>query len=73
MMTVCVRLQVTNVSKDTRVKWFKDGVELPRVVFESSGVSTFTVPQVHVHTEEKHLERCEGSVLSASQAELTVS
>lgn len=41
-----MKCKVTNVSKDTRVKWFKDGVELLHAVYEPTGVSTFTVPQV---------------------------
>ncbi|KAK2903649.1 hypothetical protein Q8A67_008362 [Cirrhinus molitorella] len=41
-----MKCKVTNVSKDTRVKWFKDGMELPQAVYEPTGVSTFTVPQV---------------------------
>lgn len=41
-----MKCKVTNMSKDTRVKWFKDGVELPQAVSEPSGVSTFSVPQV---------------------------
>ncbi|XP_016149831.1 myomesin-3 [Sinocyclocheilus grahami] len=41
-----MKCKVTNVSKDTRVKWFKDGVELPQAVYEPPGVSSFTVPQV---------------------------
>ncbi|KAK7158319.1 hypothetical protein R3I93_009509 [Phoxinus phoxinus] len=41
-----IKCKVTNVNKDTRLKWFKDGVELSQAVFEPSGVSTFTVPQV---------------------------
>ncbi|TRY72904.1 hypothetical protein DNTS_011798 [Danionella cerebrum] len=41
-----VRCKVTNLNKDTHLKWFKDGLELPQAVFESSGTSTFTVSQV---------------------------
>ncbi|CAM4696725.1 unnamed protein product [Leuciscus chuanchicus] len=41
-----IKCKVTNVNKDTRLKWFKDGVELPQAVYEPSGVGTFTVPQV---------------------------
>uniref|UniRef100_A0A8C1SRH5 Myomesin 3 n=1 Tax=Cyprinus carpio TaxID=7962 RepID=A0A8C1SRH5_CYPCA len=41
-----MKCKVTNVSKDTRVKWFKDGVELLHAVYEPTGVSTFTVPQL---------------------------
>ncbi|XP_067303947.1 myomesin-3 isoform X1 [Pseudorasbora parva] len=41
-----MKCKVTNVNKDTRLVWFKDGVELPQAVYEPSGVSTFTVPQV---------------------------
>lgn len=39
-------MQVTNMNKDTKMKWFKDGVEIKQFVYEPSGVGTFTVPQV---------------------------
>lgn len=40
--------QVTNTSKDTSLRWFKDGVEVTQVVYDpSSGFSTLTIPQVH--------------------------
>ncbi|XP_030637314.1 myomesin-3 [Chanos chanos] len=41
-----MRCKVTNVNKDTKLKWFKDGAEITQIVYEQSGVSTFTVPQV---------------------------
>ncbi|XP_051576030.1 myomesin-3-like [Myxocyprinus asiaticus] len=41
-----MKCKVTNVNKDTRVRWFKDGVELTQAVYEQTGVCTFTVPQV---------------------------
>ncbi|XP_036414255.1 myomesin-3 [Colossoma macropomum] len=41
-----MKCKVTNVSKDTKLKWFKDGMEITKAVLEPSGVSTFTVPQV---------------------------
>ncbi|XP_073781636.1 myomesin-3 [Danio rerio] len=41
-----MKCKVTNTSKETRLKWFKDGVELPQAVFEPSGVSTLTISQV---------------------------
>lgn len=34
------------MNKDTKMKWFKDGAEVTQVVYEPSGVGTFTVPQV---------------------------
>ncbi|KAI4879118.1 hypothetical protein NFI96_007768 [Prochilodus magdalenae] len=40
-----MKCKVTNMSKDTKLKWFKDGLEITQAVFEPSGVSTFTVPQ----------------------------
>ncbi|XP_062842071.1 myomesin-3 [Trichomycterus rosablanca] len=40
-----MKCKVTNVSKDTKLRWFKDGVDVPQVVYES-GVATLTVPQV---------------------------
>lgn len=40
-------MQVTNASKDTSLKWFKDGAAESRYAYEpSSGVSTLTFPQV---------------------------
>lgn len=40
-------MQVTNTSKDTSLKWFKDGAAESRYAYEpSSGVSTLTFPQV---------------------------
>ncbi|XP_043117649.1 myomesin-3 [Puntigrus tetrazona] len=41
-----LKCKVTNMSKDTRVTWYKDGLELTQVVSEPSGVSSFTVQQV---------------------------
>ncbi|XP_017309001.1 myomesin-3 [Ictalurus punctatus] len=41
-----MKCKVTNMNKDTKMKWFKDGVEITQVVNEPSGVGTFTVPQV---------------------------
>ncbi|XP_072548583.1 myomesin-3 [Salminus brasiliensis] len=41
-----MKCKVTNMSKDTKLRWFKDGMEITQAVFEPSGVSTFTVPQV---------------------------
>uniref|UniRef100_A0A671L3D0 Myomesin 3 n=1 Tax=Sinocyclocheilus anshuiensis TaxID=1608454 RepID=A0A671L3D0_9TELE len=49
-----MKCKVTNVSKDTRVKWFKDGVELPQAVYEPPGVSSFTVPQVQTSHSQLH-------------------
>ncbi|KAL4657592.1 myomesin-3 [Arapaima gigas] len=46
---VIFRCKVTNVSKDTRMKWFKDGGEVTKFVYDQqTGVSTFTVSQVTV-------------------------
>ncbi|XP_036803353.1 myomesin-3-like isoform X2 [Oncorhynchus mykiss] len=44
-ITKC-KVQVTNVSKDTTLKWFKDGVETPAVYDQQTGVRTMTVQQV---------------------------
>ncbi|KAM9310400.1 myomesin-3 [Pholidichthys leucotaenia] len=42
-----VKCKVTNTSKDTSLKWFKEGVEVTSVVYEpSSGISTLTMSQV---------------------------
>ncbi|XP_029574428.1 myomesin-3-like [Salmo trutta] len=41
-----IKCKVTNVSKDTTLKWFKDGVETPAVYDQQTGVSTMTVQQV---------------------------
>ncbi|KAM7421303.1 hypothetical protein PAMA_015448 [Pampus argenteus] len=42
-----IKCKVTNINKDTSLKWFKDGKEVTQVVYEqSSGVSTLTIPQV---------------------------
>nr|XP_046254368.1 myomesin-3 [Scatophagus argus]XP_046254370.1 myomesin-3 [Scatophagus argus] len=42
-----MKCKVTNTSKDTSLKWFKEGVALTEVVYDqSSGVSTLTIPQV---------------------------
>ncbi|XP_053467554.1 myomesin-3 [Ictalurus furcatus] len=41
-----MKCKVTNMNKDTKMKWFKDGVEITQVVNEPSGVGMFTVPQV---------------------------
>ncbi|KAM9436580.1 myomesin-3 [Clarias gariepinus] len=41
-----MKCKVTNMSKDTKMKWFKDGIELKQFVFEASGVATVTVSQV---------------------------
>lgn len=38
------------MNKDTKMKWFKDGVEITQIVNEPSGVGTFTVPQVCAST-----------------------
>nr|XP_046159434.1 myomesin-3-like isoform X3 [Oncorhynchus gorbuscha] len=40
------KCKVTNVSKDTTLKWFQDGVETPTVYDQQTGVSTMTVQQV---------------------------
>lgn len=47
-VTVSFWVHVTNVSKDTTLKWFKDGVETPAVYDQQTGVSTMTVQQVHI-------------------------
>ncbi|XP_076868595.1 myomesin-3 [Brachyhypopomus gauderio] len=41
-----MKCKVTNVSKDTTLKWFKDGVEITQAKYDPSGVSTYTVAQV---------------------------
>ncbi|XP_075897501.1 myomesin-3 [Nelusetta ayraudi] len=42
-----MKCKVTNTSKDTSLKWFKDGAAESRYAYEpSSGVSTLTFPQV---------------------------
>uniref|UniRef100_UPI003AB0E41C myomesin-3 n=1 Tax=Centroberyx gerrardi TaxID=166262 RepID=UPI003AB0E41C len=42
-----MKCKVTNVNKDTTLKWFKEGVELTQAVYDRpSGVSTLTIPQV---------------------------
>ncbi|XP_065155076.1 myomesin-3 isoform X2 [Paramisgurnus dabryanus] len=41
-----IKCKVININKDTKMKWFKDGVELTQATMEPSGVGTFTVPQV---------------------------
>ncbi|XP_056618512.1 myomesin-3 isoform X1 [Triplophysa dalaica] len=41
-----MKCKVTNINKDTQMKWFKDGVELTQAVLEPTGVSTLIVPQV---------------------------
>ncbi|KAK3515070.1 hypothetical protein QTP70_006035 [Hemibagrus guttatus] len=41
-----MKCKVTNMNKDTKMKWYKDGVEITQVVYEPSGVGTLTVPQV---------------------------
>ncbi|XP_012680170.2 myomesin-3 [Clupea harengus] len=38
--------KVTNLNKDSTLKWYKDGVELKQVVTEPSGVSSLTIAQV---------------------------
>ncbi|XP_028837362.1 myomesin-3 isoform X2 [Denticeps clupeoides] len=38
--------KVTNVNKDTKLRWFKDDVEITDIITDPSGVSIFTVPQV---------------------------
>nr|XP_023668868.1 myomesin-3 [Paramormyrops kingsleyae] len=41
------RCQVTNVNRDTCLKWFKDGGEISNTTYDlKTGVSTYTVPQV---------------------------
>ncbi|KAG7469064.1 hypothetical protein MATL_G00124840 [Megalops atlanticus] len=41
------RCKVTNVNKDSKLKWFKDGAEITQAVYDQqSGVSTYTVEQV---------------------------
>uniref|UniRef100_A0A673JX38 Myomesin 3 n=1 Tax=Sinocyclocheilus rhinocerous TaxID=307959 RepID=A0A673JX38_9TELE len=44
-----MRCKVTNVSKDTRVKWFKDGVGLPQAVSEPTGVPLLTRKELGVY------------------------
>uniref|UniRef100_A0AAY4BH32 Myomesin 3 n=1 Tax=Denticeps clupeoides TaxID=299321 RepID=A0AAY4BH32_9TELE len=39
--------KVTNVNKDTKLRWFKDDVEITDIITDPSGVSIFTVPQVN--------------------------
>ncbi|KAG7216849.1 hypothetical protein INR49_001503 [Caranx melampygus] len=42
-----IKCKVTNTTKDTTLKWFKEGTEIKQVVYEqSSGVSTLTIAQV---------------------------
>ncbi|KAJ7985302.1 hypothetical protein DPEC_G00350670 [Dallia pectoralis] len=41
-----VKCKVTNVNKDTTLKWFKDGVETSALYDQQTGVSTMTVLQV---------------------------
>ncbi|XP_066534268.1 myomesin-3 [Hoplias malabaricus] len=41
-----LKCKVMNVTKDTKLKWFKDGAEVTPGALDSSGLSTFTVPQV---------------------------
>ncbi|XP_053182875.1 myomesin-3 [Scomber japonicus] len=42
-----MKCKVTNVNKDTSLKWFKDGKEVTDVVYEqSTGVCTLTIQQV---------------------------
>ncbi|XP_034145032.1 myomesin-3 isoform X2 [Esox lucius] len=41
-----IKCKVTNVNKDTTLKWFKDGVETPAVYDQQTGISTMTVLQV---------------------------
>ncbi|XP_018582424.1 myomesin-3 [Scleropages formosus] len=43
---VIFRCKVTNVGKDTRLKWFKDGGEITEFVHDQqTGISTFTIAQ----------------------------
>ncbi|XP_012730505.2 myomesin-3 [Fundulus heteroclitus] len=42
-----IQCKVTNTSKDTSFKWFKDGVEIKDIAYDqTSGVSSLTIPQV---------------------------
>ncbi|XP_023820335.1 myomesin-3 [Oryzias latipes] len=42
-----IKCKLTNMKKETSLKWFKDGVEIPQAEYDlSSGVSSLTVPQV---------------------------
>ncbi|KAK0142941.1 Myomesin-3 [Merluccius polli] len=42
-----IRCKVTNLNKDSSLKWFKDGAPLTPTVYDpSSGVSTLSIPQV---------------------------
>ncbi|KAM6910751.1 myomesin-3 [Xenentodon cancila] len=42
-----IKCKVTNTNKDTSFKWFKDDVEVTRVVYDqSSGVALLAIPQV---------------------------
>ncbi|XP_035382488.1 myomesin-3 [Electrophorus electricus] len=41
-----LKCKVTNVNKDTKLKWFKDGVEITQATYEQSGVGKYTVAQV---------------------------
>ncbi|KAL7394101.1 hypothetical protein ABVT39_020649 [Epinephelus coioides] len=44
---VIIKCKVTNTSKDTSLKWFKEGAPLTKVAYnQSSGESTFTISQV---------------------------
>lgn len=46
-VSVCVSWQVTNVNRDTCLKWFKDGGEISNTNYDlKTGVSMYTVPQV---------------------------
>ncbi|XP_033837683.1 myomesin-3 [Periophthalmus magnuspinnatus] len=42
-----IKCKVTNTTKETTLKWFKEGKELKEAVYDpASGLSSFTVPQV---------------------------
>ncbi|XP_072316366.1 myomesin-3 [Eucyclogobius newberryi] len=42
-----IKCKVTNTTKETTLKWFKEGAEMKEVVYDqTSGLSSFTIPQV---------------------------
>ncbi|KAM9851740.1 myomesin-3 [Aulostomus maculatus] len=42
-----IKCKVTNTTKDTSLRWFKEGVEVIQAVYDrASGVSSLTIPQV---------------------------
>ncbi|KAM4580373.1 myomesin-3 [Odontesthes bonariensis] len=41
-----IKCKVTNTTKDTSFKWFKDGMEVTQVAYDQSGSSSLTISQV---------------------------